>query len=127
MVAPHNRHVHVQVWFCRRSFGVPTQDSDELVFKLYDKNILKDGFIGHVRIQVARLSVESTDFPITLRTTTKMRLSNCRTSPEPPTLRIRRLLVDTAEIHKTIYFVRHGTSFWNQAQTDKDYGKLLGL
>jgi len=113
------------VWFCRRSFGVPAADADLLMFHLWDKNILRDGYIDHVKIQVAHLQSEAKDFPLTVRASTRLRtsLSNCRT---PPSLRIRRLPIFTGEIHKTVYFIRHGTSLWNQAQADKAYSELLG-
>ena len=116
------------VWLCRRSFGVPAADADLIVFHVWDKNILRDGYIGHVKIQVAHLQCEVKDFPVTVRASTKLRtsLGNCRTSVTPPSLRIRRLPVFTGEIHKTVYFIRHGTSLWNQAQEDKAYSELLG-
>lgn len=43
-----------------------------------------------------------------------------------PNLVLRRVkYTGGAEIHKTVYFIRHGLSAWNQAQDDGDLAGLL--
>eukprot|EP00039_Didymoeca_costata_P032851 m.39586 g.39586 ORF g.39586 m.39586 type:complete len:415 (-) comp9570_c0_seq3:86-1330(-) len=108
------------VWNSYRSFQVEATDTDVLQVVIKDFNHVKrNEFIGKLKIPITELNEEVGTFDVEL-------LHKNEGDTPPCTFQIRKVPYKPGPNTKTIYFIRHGYSEWNQAQEHHDIGGMLG-
>jgi len=113
------------VWHSFQTFAVIGEPEDEILFEIYNKKISPSRLISSVRIKVDELDTEPENFPLAAGGLKRWNRMSSDYEQTTANLVLRRVkYTGGAEIHKTVYFIRHGLSAWNEAQ---DAGDLAGL
>lgn len=84
------------------------EEGDKLYLKLYDKDVTNDEFIASIYIEISELDYSPKEFPLKKDCSVTLRRVNL-----------------PANLVRDVFFIRHGESLWNLAQSEKDYNSLL--
>eukprot|EP01084_Bolivina_argentea_P280186 479141_1 len=111
------------IWNCRRLF-TSNYDEDKLYFELWDKDdITADDYIGNCNIELNTLDLE-TNKKITPEL--EINISEKYEKSENNTiLFISIWKYNKLQLTKRIFFIRHGESVWNEAQSNDNIIKMF--